>query len=124
VQVLFAFLLTVPFSNGFPNLSHFERDAYFVVLTLTALSTTLLIAPSAYHRLLFREGKKRQIVMYSNQIVIAGLGVLALAMTGAVTLIAHIVFGGTAAIITGAAVATIFGVVWYFVPLLIKRAAN
>jgi hypothetical protein len=124
VQVLFAFLLTVPFSNGFPTLTGFERDAYFVVLALTAISTTLLIAPSAYHRLLFREGHKREIVIYSNRVVILGLGVLALAMSGAVMLIAHIVFGGSAAIIAGALALGLFGLVWYVVPLLIKRATD
>jgi Kef-type K+ transport system membrane component KefB len=122
VQVLFAFLLTVPFSNGFPTLSDFERDAYFVVLALTAISTALLIAPSAYHRMLFREGRKREIVMFSNRVVIIGLSVLALAMSGAMTLIAHVVFGGTAATVACAISLTLFGLSWYLVPLLIRRA--
>jgi Family of unknown function (DUF6328) len=124
VQVLFAFLLTVPFSNGFPTLTDFERDAYFVVLALTAISTALLIAPSAYHRLLFRAGLKRQIVMYSNRVVLIGLGVLALAMSGAVMLIAHIVFGGTAAVITLIASLALFGFAWLIVPVMIKRATR
>jgi hypothetical protein len=123
VQVLFAFLLTVPFSNGFPTLSDFERDAYFVVLVLTAISTALLIAPSAYHRLLFREGRKRQIVMYSNRVVIVGLGILALAMSAAVMLIAHIVFGSAASIATFVVALALFGLAWYVVPLVIKRSA-
>jgi Family of unknown function (DUF6328) len=117
VQVLFAFLLTVPFSQGFPGLSDFQRDAYFVVLALTAISTVLLIAPTAYHRMLFREGKKREIVAYSNRVVILGLAVLALAMTTAVALIAHIVFGQTAAIITGALALALFALLWYVLPL-------
>jgi hypothetical protein len=121
VQVLFAFLLTVPFSNGFPTLTGFQRDLYFVVLALTALSAALLIAPSAYHRLLFREGAKRPLVMYSNRIVIAGLGVLALAMTAAVTLIAHVVFGGTAAFFAGAAAALMFVILWGLVPVRIRQ---
>jgi cation transport ATPase len=122
VQVLFAFLLTVPFSNGFPTLSDFERDAYFVVLVLTAISAALLIAPSAYHRLLFRAGRKREIVMYSNRVVLAGLTVLALAMSAAVMLIAHIVFGEAAAIASLIASLALFGLAWYVVPLLIKRS--
>jgi hypothetical protein len=121
VQVLFAFLLTVPFSNGFPTLSEFERDAYFVVLALTAISTALLIAPSAYHRILFREGRKREIVIYSNRVVLLGLGVLALAMSGAVMLIAHIVFGATAAVVSCLLALALFGLAWYLVPLLIRR---
>lgn len=124
VQVLFAFLLTVPFSNGFPTLSDFERDAYFVVLVLTAISAALLIAPSSYHRVLFRAGRKRQIVMYSNRVVILGLGVLALAMSTAVMLIAHIVFGSAASIASFVIALALFGLVWYVVPLLIKRSSG
>jgi Kef-type K+ transport system membrane component KefB len=124
VQVLFAFLLTVPFSSGFPDLSQFQRDAYFVVLGLTAISTALLISPTAYHRLLFREGRKREIVMYSHRMVIVGLGILALAMSTAVMLIAHIVFGQTAAIIAAIMAVLLFGLVWYVVPLAIKRSGS
>jgi Kef-type K+ transport system membrane component KefB len=124
VQVLFAFLLTVPFSAGFDPLSEFETKAYFVVLILTAISTALLIAPTTYHRLLFREGRKREIVVYSNQIVIAGLGVLALAMCAAVTLIAHIIFGESTAIITGLGALVLFGLAWYVVPLVIRSTAD
>jgi hypothetical protein len=121
VQVLFAFLLTVPVSNGFPTLSDFERDTYFVVLILTAISTALLIAPTAAHRLLFREGKKREIVDYSNRVVIIGLGVLALAMSTALLLIAHIVFGGTAGVITGVLSLLLFLLVWALFPLAVRR---
>jgi Family of unknown function (DUF6328) len=122
VQVLFAFLLTVPFSQGFPGLSDFQRDAYFVVLALTAISTVLLISPTAYHRMLFREGRKREVVAYANRVVILGLAVLALAMTTAVALIAHIVFGQTAAIITGLLALLLFGLLWYGLPLAAKRS--
>jgi Family of unknown function (DUF6328) len=122
VQVLFAFLLTVPFSQGFPGLSDFERDAYFVVLALTAISTVLLIAPTAYHRILFRAGKKREIVAYSNRVVILGLAVLALAMTSAVALIAHIVFDQLAAIITGTLALAMFALLWYVLPLAARRS--
>jgi hypothetical protein len=124
VQVLFAFLLTVPFAAGFDPLSEFETKGYFAVLILTAISTAFLIAPSIYHRLLFREGKKRQIVVYSNQIVIVGLSVLAVAMCAALTLIAHIIFGSTTAIVTGVGGVVLFGLAWYVVPLLIRSAAD
>jgi Family of unknown function (DUF6328) len=122
VQVLFAFLLTVPFAQGFTGLSDFQRRAYFVVLALTAISTVLLIAPTAYHRMLFRLGMKREIVEYSNRVVIVGLAVLALAMTAAVALIAHIVFDQTAAIITGAVALSLFVLMWYVLPLVARLA--
>ena len=60
--MLFAFLLTVPFAQGFPQLTGFERGVYFAVLLLTALASALLIAPTAYHRLQFRQGRKREIL--------------------------------------------------------------
>lgn len=124
VQVLFAFLLTVPFSNGFPTLSTFERDLYFVVLVLTALSAALLIAPSVYHRLLFREGLKRELVLVSNRVVVVGLSVLALAMTAAIALIAQLVFGSGAAAAAGVVAGVAFGLIWYAVPLAIERRSE
>ena len=100
VQVLFAFLLTVPFAQGFTSLTQFERDLYLVVLLLTALASALLMAPTAYHRVLFRRGYKPQILFFANRAAMTGLGVLALAMTGAILLIAHVIFGEAASIDT------------------------
>ena len=117
VQVLFAFLLTVPFAQGFTTLSDFERKMYFGVLLATALATALLISPTAIHRLLFRQGMKHEIVMQSNRVSIAGLSVLAVAMAGAVFLIGHVIFGPTAAIVTGVGALLVFAVLWYAVPL-------
>ena len=121
VQVLFAFLLTVPFSQAFPTLTEFQRDGYFFVLMATALATALLISPTAIHRMLFREGMKQEIVMRSNVLSLIGLAVLAVAMTGAVSLIAHIVFGETAAIVTGLCAAVVLGGLWYALPLADRR---
>ncbi len=117
VQVLFAFLLTVPFTQAFPTLTEFERNGYFFVLLSTALATALLIAPTAIHRILFREGMKREIVMRSNTLSLVGLGVLAIAMTSAVSLIAHIIFGQGTAIVTGIAAGLVLAGLWYVLPL-------
>jgi hypothetical protein len=121
VQVLFAFLLTVPFAQRFVDLSDFQRDAYFVVLVLTAISTVLLIAPTAYHRVLFRAGRKREIVAYANRVVILGLATLGLAMVTAVALIAHIVFGEIAAIVSGGLALALVGVMWWLIPFAARR---
>src|SRR5918997_3195753 len=83
VQVLFAFLLTVPFAQGFANLTDPQRELYFAVLLLTAVSTAFLIAPSANHRLLFRQRDKEHLVTISSRLAIAGLATLALAVSGA-----------------------------------------
>ena len=93
VQVLFAFLLAVPFQQNFTKITSFEKTVYFVTLLLTAISAALLIAPSAYHRITFRYQQKSQLVFLANRFAIAGLGFLALAMTGAIMLITDVLFG-------------------------------
>ena len=121
VQVLFAFLLTVPFAQGFAQLSGFERGVYFAVLLLTALSSAFLIAPTAYHRLLFRQGRKREILFFANRAAVLGLGALALAMSGAILLITHFLFGPGAAIPVGIAALFLFGSLWYLLPVARAR---
>src|SRR5215207_7132148 len=116
VQVLFAFLLTVPFAQGFTSLSSFERDLYLIVLLLTALATALLIAPTAYHRILFRRGYKPDILFFANRATLAGLAVLALAMSGAILLITHVIFSEAAAIVVGVASLLVFAALWYALP--------
>jgi Family of unknown function (DUF6328) len=116
VQVLFAFLLTVPFAQGFAALSSFERDLYLVVLLLTALASALLIAPTAYHRVLFRKGYKPEILFFANRAAMVGLAVLALAMCGAILLIAHVIFSEAASIVVAVASGLVFAALWYVIP--------
>jgi high-affinity Fe2+/Pb2+ permease len=117
VQVLFAFLLAVPFQQGFEKITDFQKDVYFATLLLTALSAALLISPSAYHRLTFRMQQKDHLVFLANRFTIAGLACLALAMTGAIVLITDVLFGTTATIVTGAAALAVFLLFWYALPL-------
>jgi len=117
VQVLFAFLLAVPFQQEFTKVSEFEKEMYFATLLLTTLSATLLIAPTAYHRLTFRYQQKHRLVFVSNRLTIAGLGALALAMTCAVLLITHFLFGTVVTIVATAAVLTAFVLLWVVLPL-------
>jgi SNF family Na+-dependent transporter len=117
VQVLFAFLLVVPFNAGFAHVGAFERTVYFVSLLLAALSAVCTIAPSAQHRLLFRHDDKRHLVFSSNRIVIAGLAFLALAMSGSLLLVATKLFGETVGILTTAIGALVFTGLWFGVPL-------
>lgn len=118
VQVLFAFLLAVPFAQGFTKVTEFQRALFFVVMALTAVSLALLIAPSSWHRLRFRQRDKERILRASNRMSIAGLGFLALAMTGAVMLIADFIYSPTLTIISGVAASLLFAVLWYVLPLL------
>jgi hypothetical protein len=117
VQVLFAFLLAVPFQQNFTKINGFERDVYFATLLFTALSAILLIAPSSYHRMTFRLQQKRELIHLANRFTIAGLTCLALAMTGAIVLITDVLFGGIVTAIVGTCTAVTFAGLWYVLPL-------
>jgi hypothetical protein len=117
VQVLFAFLLAVPFQQNFEKVSQFEKRIYFATLLLTALSAALLIAPTAYHRLTFRYQQKHRLVFISNRLAIGGLAALALAMTCAILLITHLLFGSVATIVTTVFALGMFIFLWAVLPL-------
>jgi magnesium-transporting ATPase (P-type) len=118
VQVLFAFLLAVPFQKNFTEISDFDKTMYFVTLLLTALSAALLIAPSAYHRLTFRYQQKHRLVFVSNRLAIAGLGTLALAMTCAILFVTNVLWGTVATtVVTTVLVLTMFVVLWVALPM-------
>jgi hypothetical protein len=117
VQVLFAFLLAVPFQQNFTQITPFEKKVYFATLLCTAMSAALLIAPSSYHRLTFHLQQKHDLVFLANRFTIAGLTFLALAMTGAIILVTDVLFGGVATVVTGVAAAATFATLWYALPL-------
>jgi hypothetical protein len=117
VQVLFAFLLAVPFQQGFEKITDFQKGAYFGTLICTAIAAVMLISPTSYHRLTFRYQQKRRLVYYSNRFSIIGLVFLALAMTGAIMLITDVLFGTTATVVMTAATVLVFGFFWFGLPL-------
>ncbi|HEY5815413.1 MAG TPA: DUF6328 family protein [Solirubrobacterales bacterium] len=117
VQVLFAFLLAVPFQQGFAKITGFQEKVFFATLLSTAVSAALLISPTAYHRLNFRRQRKKELVLISNRLTIAGMGFLALAMTGAVMLITDVLFGTAATVGFSIAVAAMFVAFWGLLPL-------
>jgi hypothetical protein len=118
VQVLFAFLLAVPFANGWTRVTDLQRDVFFIAFLAAAISTILLIAPSAHHRLRWREGDKEQILRRANTLAIAGTVFLAIGMTAVVFLIADVLFAGGWAALTTAVIAGAFAWFWYGLPLL------
>jgi len=117
VQVLFAFLLIVPFNVGFEHVGGFERGVYFVTLVFAALAAVCTIAPSAEHRFLFRHDDKSHLVFRSNRIVLAGLAFLAVAMCGCLLLVATKLFGATAGACTAGVALVVFIGAWFGVPL-------
>lgn len=117
VQILFAFMLIVPFSQGFAGLTTFERWVYFAAFIAAALGTALLIAPSSYHRLRFRQGDKEQMLFTSNRLLLCGMGFVAASMALSVGLISEYVFGTTVALIAGIGVGAWLCWFWYGLPL-------
>jgi predicted membrane channel-forming protein YqfA (hemolysin III family) len=117
VQVLFAFLLTVPFSNQFERITNTQQQVFFAVFLCTTAATALLIAPSAYHRLRWREFDKEQMLRTSNRLSIAGMVFLSLALVGAAFLVTDLLFHPAAAAVVTAAVAIFFAWFWWGLPL-------
>jgi hypothetical protein len=118
VQILFAFLLTVPFSQGFARATSFQRNLFFATLLATAASTACLIAPTATHRLRFHQKERAYIIESSNRLLIVGLVFLALAIVGAVTLITDVIYGVSGQWIWPALVALALVGLWFARPLL------
>jgi hypothetical protein len=116
VQVLFAFLLGVPFTQRFTSLASYQKDIYFGTLVCAAAATAFLIAPSAQHRIEFRLQDKRYIVFLANKLAIVGLGFLALAMTGVVLLVTDFIFGTIATTIATTLLTLLFAMLWYIIP--------
>lgn len=120
VQILFAFLLTLPFTQRFSRLGSFERYVYFATLMIAVASSALFIAPAAFHRIVFRHHERAQIVAYASRLLIAGLTLLMLALAGAVLVVNDFLFGSLTGAIACAGVVLFCAVFWYLVPLLVR----
>jgi hypothetical protein len=121
VQVLFAFLLAVPFSAGYTRIQPFQRDVFFLTLVATAISTAFFIAPSAYHRWHFRKHEKEQLLETSNVFALIGILFLAISMVGVVVLITDVIYSKELAIASGTFAALLFGGLWAGLPLWRRR---
>ncbi len=121
VQVLFAFLLTVPFAARFTELTAVQRYVFFGTLLCTAAATALLIAPSAHHRLLFRQGTREYRLRTGNVLTILGLAFLVPAMVGVVYVITDLMFGIGGAVVVTAVMAASLGGLWFVLPLLYMK---
>jgi hypothetical protein len=118
VQVLFAFLLAVPFQQRFAQVTDFQRDVYFATLLAAAAASALFVAPTAYHRLMFRERDKPRLVSISSRLAVAGLACLAVAMNGAVLLVTDVLFDRSTAIVTVIGTSTLFVGLWFVLGLV------
>ena len=122
VQVLFAFLLMAPLTPVFDDLDGVNRAEYYVTLVLAGAAAVLLIAPTAYHRLLFRRGDKEYLVTISNRLLIAGLLAVGASMVGAMIFVTDVLFGGWAAAAAGVVFGTGCVAFWVALPLARRRA--
>jgi Family of unknown function (DUF6328) len=117
VQVLFGFLLSIPFTTRFVKLSHAQHALYVTTLVLAAAATALLLAPVAYHRLVFRRHRKEQLVKDANVLAILGLAAVGLAVSAAVLLVVSYVDHGATVVLITLFVACLFAVLWFVLPL-------
>lgn len=122
VQVLFAFLLTAPLAVRFQELSAFQRLVYFGTLLAAGAAAILLIAPTAYHRILFRQGDKEHLVAVANRFTLAGLTCVAVSITGALLLVTDLIFAETIVVIATTALAALTCVVAWCIAPLRRRA--
>jgi O-antigen/teichoic acid export membrane protein len=120
VQILVAFLLTIPFQQRFPQLSPAMRHVYEGTLTSAVLAGVLLIAPVAVHRALFREHLKERLVQASHRLAVAGLTLLAVALIGSVTLALSFASGWALGLVVGAVVALTVILTWVVWPLRLR----
>jgi hypothetical protein len=119
VQVLFAFLLTAPLAPRFPQLAEFQKLTYFATLLAAGGAAILLIAPTAYHRILFRLGDKEHLVTVANRFTLAGLTCVALSMIGAVLLVTDLLFDDVAVVVATTVLAALGCLsCWCLAPLL------
>jgi amino acid transporter len=116
-QVLFAFLLTVPFSNRFLTLTGSQRAIYFATFVGTTIATGLFMAPTAYHRIRFRQGDKERMLRTSNRFAIVGIAFLALSVTSAVVLTTDLMVGLGTATVVGLGVLLFLVWVWFAIPV-------
>ncbi len=116
VQILFAFLLTLPFSNGFPETTAYQRDVYLVALLAAAAATAMIIAPVAFHRALFRQGRKPELVRFGHKMATGGLAFMLIAMVSAVLLITDFVLSRPVSLVLGGVTAIFFVTFWVALP--------
>lgn len=124
VQILFAFLLTLPFSSGFPQVTDFQKDTYTVALIAAACATAMIISPVAFHRALFRQGRKPELVRYAHRMATGGLAFMLVAMVSSVLLITDFLFSLWVAVVLTAVTAAVFVTFWAALPFARRNWAD
>jgi hypothetical protein len=116
VQVLFAFLLTIPFAQRFTIISGAQKTAYFIAFLSTGAATALLIAPSAYHRIRWRQRDKERMLRTSTKLTLLGLAFLTVAIASTIFVVTDVLYDRAWAVVTGAAAVVVFALLWFVLP--------
>ncbi|GAA1258777.1 DUF6328 family protein [Pseudonocardia aurantiaca] len=124
VQILFAFLLSLSFTDKFQSIDAFQRWTYVVTLLLSVVTAGLLVAPAAVHRVTFRRGLKAETVQAGHRLFTAGLATLAFTLVGAVLLVLDVAVGRSFAVPAAVGVAVILLGLWFVLPLPLLRRAR
>jgi uncharacterized membrane protein len=124
VQVLFGFLLAIAFQNRFTNITSFQKIDYFVTLLAAVAAAVLLMAPTAYHRVLFKQGDKEHLVRVANRLTMIGLAAVGVAMIGVVLLICVTVFSSAVAVVATTLAGAGCALTWFILPVMRRRRIN
>ncbi|GLZ31423.1 hypothetical protein Lesp02_36110 [Lentzea sp. NBRC 105346] len=117
VQILFGFLLSIAFTDKYASVGGLVRGVHLTTVLCAAMAVALLTAPAAWHRVLFRQGRREDIVSAGNTFALVGLGFLAVAMTGTVFVLAEVIVGGWSAFVIGLGALMVFGTLWFVLPV-------
>src|SRR5262249_13567991 len=120
VQILFAFMLTIPFQSGFDGVTDFQLGIYLVSLIAITVSAASIIGPVPFHRFLLRRGMKADLLEVSTRYVAGGLVTLFVAMVGAVTLVLTVLIDNAPALLISTGLAAVFIVLWLVLPLIAR----
>ena len=123
VQVLFAFLLTLPFTGHFDALSGTDRNVYFTAFLATAVSSALLMAPSAHHRMRFRDDVKESLIKTATVLTIGGLALLAVAISAVLYLITDVIYRSDVAAVLAATFGLVVSALWFLAPFLYRPSS-
>lgn len=122
VQILVGFLLSIAFTDRYAHASAYVKATHLLTVLFAVAAVALLIAPAAWHRMLFRQGLRAEIIQISDRFAIAGLVSLAIAMSGTAMLLAEVAIGGWLAVLIGALVGLGFALIWFILPARARRA--
>lgn len=124
VQILFGFLLSIAFTEKYATTNGYIRVTHLITVLCAAVAVACLTAPAAWHRVLFRQGRREDVVRSGNNFALIGLAFLSLAMTGTVLLLAEVILGGWPSIVVGALAFAVFTGLWFAWPFATRGSAE